>query len=105
MITIWKYPVGIDGAVEVPFGAKIRKVALQDDRLTLWCEVSTDTFLTELLQITAYATGENIRYPQQQKYLDTVFTRGLVWHIYVDKERATPTKRAATMEELRESHA
>jgi hypothetical protein len=107
MISIWKYPVGQNGIVEVPIGAKIRKVAMQDGTLTLWCEVSTDTFMREVLQITAYGTGNMINYPREQKYLDTIFLPdGLVWHIYVDKERRSPLppKQLMSMEELRNAH-
>ena len=103
MITIWKFPVGLDGITQVPYGSRIRKVGLQDNQLMVWCEVSTDTLMHETLRITAYATGQPLDLTKHQKYLDTVFTtNGLVWHIFVDKDRSNP---GVTLDSLREFHA
>lgn len=81
MKTIYKYIVRSE--VEIPKGAILLKIGVQDGNPCLWAEVDTDNSI-EVRHFRAIGTGWDIAYFDKQTlaYLDTVFIAQFVWHIY-----------------------
>lgn len=80
MKTIYKY--AIKDRVVMPSNATIKKVAYQNDYLVMWAEVDTDNQLEERYFKTI-GTGWGLTYDGGTlTYIDTVFERDFVWHIY-----------------------
>jgi hypothetical protein len=67
---------------ELPVQSSIRKIAFQDNSLTLWCEVNIEimnrkfTKNVYLIPTGGYFDAVN------WYYVDTLFVQHLVWHIY-----------------------
>jgi len=80
MRTIFKYPVAHgDPYTEMPVGAKIVKVGIQNDRTTVWAEVYPKNN-TEKRNFKVYGTGHEI--PEESVYVGTFFHEIFVWHLY-----------------------
>ena len=78
MKTIYKYPVG---EVQIPKGAKILTVNMQDDKFVLWAEVDTENVL-EHRTFEVFGTGWELPHYVEMKYIGTCFERLFVWHVY-----------------------
>lgn len=79
MTVIWKY--AIYDTVEMPKGAKVISVQLQDETLTLWaaipCPVSSVRQIRHFEIVgTGYAFEE-----RNTSYLGTIQRNGYVWHV------------------------
>ena len=85
MKTIWKYPLRqIDEVIslEIPRGAKLLTVQLQDSMPTLWALVEKDAPYDDTRRIILLGTGQYIEH-ELGDYLGTVQTNiGLVWHAF-----------------------
>lgn len=85
MKAVYKYPLGRllvnYTSVELPLNAKILKVAEQEDKICLWCEVDLETAALERRRFTILGTGDQFN-DISLKYLDTVFVGQFVWHVY-----------------------
>ncbi len=84
MIKIYKYPFGLltgpAVTLDLPFGAIVLKVAEQNEMITLWAEVDPEL---DTIKRTFIIRGTGHEVPEGQlEYLDSVFIRGYVWHIY-----------------------
>jgi len=77
MKTIYKYSVH---ALDMPIGAKILSVQMQDGRIVLWAEVDPDV-ATEPCVFEVFGTGQQMTDTNRQ-YIGTVQDGPMVWHIY-----------------------
>lgn len=87
MITIFKYPIGIEDMLRVrmPQGAKLLTVQIQPRvGVCLWAEVDTDKPMVDRM-IATYGTGDPCH---GGKYVATYQFEGLVFHVY-DKGEGT----------------
>ena len=82
MKLIYKYEVNFDYSyLVIPKGATIVKAVSQNDKIYIWCMFDEDTkSMQEGRTFRIFATGEQI--PMHLTYIDTVFERGYVWHIF-----------------------
>lgn len=88
-MTIYKYPLTLiekgDGIALAEFLPKhvceIKKVAIQNREWFVWCEVNLDK--PSKSSRTLYIIGTGRPVPYGKNYLDSVFDRVYVWHIYV----------------------
>ena len=84
MQAIWKYAISRTvGDIEMPRGAQILCVQIQDDDICLWATVNTDA-PKEIRTFVIYGTGHN--HPViEGVHIGTVQQRGLVWHVFEKK--------------------
>jgi hypothetical protein len=96
--TIYKYPFRISNgfALDLPEGAKILTVQVQDSIPCLWAEVevhdpgksigqfSQEPYQIERRSFRIFGTGHQIPPLLNLEYIGTVQINGLVWHIYED---------------------
>ena len=85
MKAIYKYPL-LWGTTRVKLheSFKVRKLATQRGRPTLWCEVDTGVFNIEI-DVKMFATGESIDITGHEwNYIDSLLMLedSLVWHFY-----------------------
>lgn len=87
MRTIWKFTAG-EGPVDMPRGAEIIKVGLQDggmqrSKITLWAIVDPEAPV-EQRSIVMLGTGFEQKNSEMASltYLDSVFDGPFVWHIF-----------------------
>ena len=83
-MTIWKYTIGTSGEfrVEMPVGAIVLSVQLQDGRLCMWAQVEEGRSL-ETRYFRACETGDPIPEGEPLRFIDTVQTySGMVYHIF-----------------------
>ena len=88
MKTIWKFKVFtlIDsrGSVDMPKGAKILSIGLQEDDVCIWALIDTKNE-SKLIkrQFRLFGTGWEIKEPLKNlNYIGTVFMQTFVWHIF-----------------------
>lgn len=84
MITIHKYQFQIADKVivQMPKGAKVLSVQLQNGVPTIWARVVTD-MENESREFRVYGTGHEIdTFAIQGTHLATIQHHGLVWHIF-----------------------
>ncbi|KGE14596.1 DUF7352 domain-containing protein [Sphingobacterium deserti] len=68
--------------LEMPAGALIRSIQIQDDRISLWAEIDPMINHVESVTILMFGTGWDIP-DKHLEYIDTVqFLNGLVFHFY-----------------------
>lgn len=80
MKAVFKYPL-TDKEIQMPKGAIVRHVALQNDRICIWVEVDTD-YASEGRIFEVYGTGHPIQHIDSI-YLGTIQTKfGEVYHVY-----------------------
>jgi hypothetical protein len=86
MTTIYKYPLSItdEQTVQLPRGAVVLTVMLQQARLCLWAEVDPQA-ITERRTILIFGTGHAI--PSRESigalaYLSSVIDGQFVWHVF-----------------------
>ncbi len=84
--TIYKYPIPVDGILELPKGARILSVGVQDSVPTLWAQVDRYTRDDEANNhiIEVYGTGHQIEEAGNLEFIGAAFDHrlGLVWHIF-----------------------
>lgn len=83
-LQVWKFELTqtIQG-VNIPKGSEILSVQVQRGIICLWALVNPENEIEERLFET-FGTGHNIFYDMgvERKYLDTVQSAGLVFHIF-----------------------
>ena len=89
--TIWKYavpPMFSTFDLELPAGAKVLAVQLQDGRPQIWAQVDPGN-LSVTRHFWSFGTGHGLPDDIDEKqYVGTYQDLGLVWHVYVDREGA-----------------
>ena len=91
--TIWKFPLSVDGAVEMPVGAKVLTVAAQADergneQACLWALVDPDPRCEkETRRFRTVGTGHTIVDPGSLEYVGTFMFAGgaLVFHVFEEQ--------------------
>lgn len=79
MTTIWKFPLSDETtALEMPAGASILRVDVQDGSVFLWAMVDTDA-PKETRFFLFYGTGYEIKDADRLKFLNTFFVKGGVY--------------------------
>lgn len=68
--------------VDMPRGSTILKVGVQDDKIVVWYELNPDEPNKDFKTFRFIWTGF-VYNKHPGKYLDTVQTTGLVWHVFV----------------------
>lgn len=84
MITIHKYQFQIADKVtiQMPQGARVISVQLQNGVPTMWAMVVTDMKMISH-EFRVYGTGHELdTFAIQGKHLGTIQQNGLVWHIF-----------------------
>ena len=85
--TMFKYPLAgwvretviTNHQVEMPRGARIRHVGIQQNQVTMWAEVDQDE-APETRSFAIRGTGHEIQ--EMEVYLGTVFADPYVWHLF-----------------------
>lgn len=85
MRTVYKYPLPFKPHIyiDMPAGAKVRHVEMQNDVGTLWVEVETDN-KTETHEFYLVWTGEELP-SVAGEHVGTFQDRDLIWHLYADR--------------------
>lgn len=85
MKTIYKYPIKItdEQIINMPIGANIISIQMQNKIATIWAIVSTKEILTSV-KIRVFGTGEEIPVGSVLRHVGSVQDRGYVWHIFID---------------------
>ena len=91
MKTIYKYQLGTwdqvlstgHGRLEMPGGAKVLTLNIQDHVLTLWCEVDTARE-SVARRWSVHGTGHAI--PLRGEWVGTLFFDTFVWHVYLSPD-------------------
>lgn len=80
---VYKYPIKITDkqSVEMPLSGKILTAQMQGDQLCLWALVDPDNDWEGYRIIYVHGTGHPIK-EENLKYIATVQTRGLVFHVF-----------------------
>lgn len=84
MVTIHKYQFEISDRVEIemPCGASVLSIQLQDGKPTVWAMVET-TYSAETRVFRIYGTGHKLDlFATEGRYLGTIQLEGFVWHIF-----------------------
>ena len=84
MKTIWKYPIQEEAIFEMPKGAEILSVQVQDGLPTLWALVDPDA-PKERRGFLVVGTGWKLShewFSQARIFIGTVQLGGFVWHIF-----------------------
>lgn len=80
MKTVYKYHITHDGVHQLPIGAEILTVGMQDDRITMWALIDSDAEL-ETRVFAAHGTGWQIE-DSNIKFISTIFDGDYVWHLF-----------------------
>lgn len=84
MKTIYKYPIKIEEKqeIEIPFGAMILSVQLQNGNPYLWAKVETgNSNATRIIYV--FGTSQPIEIKGGAiRYIDTLQTGVYVWHVF-----------------------
>ncbi len=84
MISIWKFPLQTidEQVIEVPVGAELLTVQIQNGEPCLWARVDTNE-LVELRKIAIHGTGHELP-DTTRKYIDTYQMAGdsLIFHVF-----------------------
>lgn len=84
MKTIYKFKIIIADtfSLEMPFGAKILKVDIQNEEPVLWALVNTDYETHETVYFRLIGTGHPMPKDILLKYVDTFQQPPFVWHLF-----------------------
>ena len=85
---VYKYqlaPVQFHGILRWPKTGVIRKVGMQDSRLTFWVEISKDNESEVAHEVTIVGTGNPIPQDGLWVYCETFFDGPFVWHVYAKR--------------------
>ena len=84
--TIWKYPLEFEDVqtIQMPIGAEILTVQIQDGKPCLWAEVDADDKVSaEPRFIQIFGTGQyNMGMSWDRKYIATFQIMKLVYHVF-----------------------
>lgn len=85
MKAIYKYPIKIvdKQVIEMPIGANILSIQMQNGIATIWAIVSTKECFTPV-KIRIFATGEEIPSGSVLRYIGTIQDEIYVWHVFID---------------------
>ena len=80
---IFKYrlPLIKEPKVQMPDGAEVIHVGMQDDQITLWAKVDSNAEM-ETRNFAIAGTGRPDKRIRDAVHLGTVFDGGLVWHVF-----------------------
>ena len=81
---VWKYPIGapVEYAIQMPTGAELLDVQLQDGAPVLWARVAPAKPLA-MRRIVVCGSGDNRCPPPDATYIATVQEDdGFVWHYF-----------------------
>jgi hypothetical protein len=91
MKTVYKYLIwkGKDQkTITIPMNARILSVKLNDSNIVFWALVDTDN---DLIIRRIFVAGTGWKLPEDIGYnydhIDTIFDNGVVWHIFIEKEK------------------
>lgn len=91
MMTIWKYPLEIMDTqfLELPVGAEILSVQVQNGQLVCWAIFDKLTARIEQRIVYIFGTGNPIRDNdvKGKLFLGTVQMGLFVWHVFVSRNR------------------
>lgn len=73
--------------IELPLTAEVIKVAIQNNKITLWFIHDENNHQVKDFTFNIYGTGWAVQ-SENDRYIDTVFKDGFVWHIF---EKVTPS--------------
>jgi len=83
--TIWKFPIENSGVqiIEMPTGAQIINVGIQNEILCMWAVVNPETE-TESRHFEIYGTGHPMRAEIRKEFIGTYYLKGgaYVFHIF-----------------------
>ncbi len=81
---IYKYHLPLQRKItlKVPVTSYEKKVAIVNDELWIWMQVDPESPLIDK-HFQIIATGQEVPGPKSL-YIDTVFQREFVWHVFVD---------------------
>jgi hypothetical protein len=83
MLTIYKYDlIKHAGRIEIPYGAEILSIQLQNDKVFLWAKVDTEHYCVHR-QFERYGTGWAIDHDAYttENFIATIQDKdGFVWH-------------------------
>jgi hypothetical protein len=84
MMTIWKYSLTLldEQQIQIPEGAKILSVQIQNDEICIWALVDTER-PKETRSIGIIGTGNPCWCPNWN-YIGTVQQDAFVWHIFIN---------------------
>ena len=80
-VTIWKYLLTPDGAIEMPLGAIVLSAGIQGDDIFIWAIVNPSETKRVIKRFITPGTGmewENT----SARFINTVFLGRLVFHIF-----------------------
>lgn len=82
MNKIWKYRLHLTDSqtIDMPCGAEILSVQMQDGYVCMWALCNTDA-ATEPRHIVIIGTGNPIRF-KTGKFIGTVQSEHFVWHVF-----------------------
>lgn len=80
---IFKYPLDVtdEQTVNLPFGAKVVHVGMQNDKMYLWAEVDPKSKDDTPVTFRIFGTGHPMPEANIQ-HVGTVFDGPFVWHVY-----------------------
>lgn len=83
MHKIYKYPIKLqsENHIELPVGAEILHIGVQDGTIYIWTLFNTEIQETEIRKIHAIGTGFPFN-KGNKKHLTTVLMSRFVWHIF-----------------------
>lgn len=82
--SIYKYKLQVETMqdIELPKGAKILSSAVKGDDIFIWVRVDTTQEDKEYHSIMVYGTGHDVDPSADLRFIDTVFMRDLVFHVF-----------------------
>lgn len=85
MITIWKFtiPMAESAEIEMPTGAQLLHVGMQNRSVQLWAQVNTEA-PTTIRHFHVRGTGHSI--PDNEKHVGSIQDPPFVWHLYEEKQ-------------------
>lgn len=85
MKTIYKYPIEItdEQVIEMPLGANILNVQIQNDTVNIWAMVDPKEYAVPV-KLRIFGTGNPVPSGLVLRYIGTVQAAGFVWHIFID---------------------
>lgn len=85
MKTIYKYPIEItdEQVIEMPSGANILNVQMQNDTVNIWAMVDPKEYAVPV-KLRIIGTGNSIPPGLALRYIGTVQAARFVWHVFID---------------------
>lgn len=84
--TVYKYclgnKLGQEVTIKLPVGAKVIKVAFQNEEIHIWVLRHEEPRWLENRTFLVTGTGWNIPFPMEVIHLDSIFEDDFVWHVF-----------------------